>query len=155
MKTPHNIGTTASRAAASETLERLFELSIRLTDAMDRGLAERGLSRPRAELIWRLSARSPMTQRELAEELRCTPRNVTDLVDALEGAGLVARGAHPTDRRATLVTLTRQGKAAAALMQADYGKVAASLFAELSGADLATFVRVVDQTLGRLREGTT
>ena len=36
-------------------------------------------------------------------------RNVTGLVDALEGAGFVTRSPHPTDRRATVVSLTPQG----------------------------------------------
>lgn len=93
-----------------------------------------------------------MTQRELSQGLRCTPRNVTDLVDALEAAGLVARRPHPTDRWATLVSLTKQGKAAAARMQAEYRKLAESLFAGVPGAELATFNKVIDQTLGRLRE---
>ena len=92
-----------------------------LTGAMDLALAERGLSRPRAEVIWRLWQRQPaMSQRELSQALRCTPRNVTDLVDALEAAGLVARGQHPTDRRATQVRLTSQGEAEAARMQAGH-----------------------------------
>ena len=132
-------------------LERLFELALLLYDRMDRGLAERGLSRARAELLWRLRARSPMTQRELSQELHCTPRNVTDLVDGLEAAGLVARGPHPTDRRATLVRLTQQGKAAAVRMQVEYQQFAAELFRDLSPAELASFVKVVDHALGRLR----
>ncbi len=132
-------------------LERLFELTVRLTDAMDQALADRGLTRARAELIWALRRHSPVTQRELSQALRCTPRNVTDLVDALEAAGLVARGPHPTDRRATLVSLTRPGKAAAARMQAEYGKLAAGLFSDLKGEELEVFVGVVDHTLRRLR----
>ena len=133
-------------------LERLFELALLLSDGMDRGLAERGLSRSRAELLWRLRARSPMTQRELSQQLRCTPRNVTDLVDALESTGLVARGAHPTDRRATLVSLTDRGKAAAARLQAEYRQFAAELFHDVPAAELASFVKVVDHALGRLRQ---
>ena len=132
-------------------VERLFELALLLSDGMERGLAERGLSRARAELLWRLRARSPMTQRELSQALRCTPRNVTDLVDALESAGLVARGPHPTDRRATLVSLTEQGNAAAARLQAEYRQFAAELFRDVSAAELASFVKVVDHTVGRLR----
>jgi DNA-binding MarR family transcriptional regulator len=133
-------------------LERLFELALLLADGMERGLAERGLSRSRAELLWRLRARSPMTQRELSQALRCTPRNVTDLVDALEAAGLVARGPHPTDRRATLVSLTDRGKAAAARMQAEYRQFATRLFRDVPAAELASFVKVVDHALGRLRD---
>ena len=141
-----------SEVDGGAALERLFELALLLSDGMDRGLAERGLSRARAELLWRLRARSPMTQRELSQALRCTPRNVTDLVDALETAGLVARGPHPTDRRATLVSLTDRGQAAAARMQAESQQFAAELFCDVSAAELAAFVRVVEHTLGRLRE---
>ena len=89
-------------------LERLFELTVRLTDAMDQALADRGLTRARAELIWALRRHSPVTQRELSQALRCTPRNVTDLVDALEAAGLVARDRHG---RHVLVRRTRRGAA--------------------------------------------
>jgi hypothetical protein len=55
-----------------------------------------------------------MTQRQLSQVLRCTPRNVTGLLDALETAGLVARGRHPSDRPATLVHLTDEGTTLAA-----------------------------------------
>jgi DNA-binding MarR family transcriptional regulator len=78
---------------------------------------------------------------------------VTDLVDALEAAGLVARAPHPTDRRATLVSLTDAGKSDAARMQAEYATLAANLFADLQGEELDAFVRVVDHTLRRLRGG--
>ena len=61
-----------------------------------------------------------MTQRTLSHALRVSPRNVTGLLDALEAGGYVTRGRHPTDRRATLGSLTDQGAAAAARMHADY-----------------------------------
>lgn len=64
----------------------------------------------------------------------------------------MARGPHPTDRRATLVRLTRHGRAAAARTQAEYHKLAASLFGDLSAAELGTFVKIIDQTLRRPRE---
>jgi DNA-binding MarR family transcriptional regulator len=42
------------------------------------------------------------------------PTSVTNTVDRLEAAGLVARELHPGDRRATLVALTRAGRDLAA-----------------------------------------
>ena len=36
--------------------------------------------------------------------------SVTNAVDRLENAGLVTRGPHPTDRRATIVALTADGR---------------------------------------------
>jgi len=120
---------------------------------MESGLSARGLTRARAELIWRLQRHGPMTQRELSQALQCTPRNVTGLVDALQADGLVTRGPHPTDRRATLVQLTERGRAAAAAWQGQFQELAGLLFADLAAADLARFVATIDQMLVRLRDG--
>jgi DNA-binding MarR family transcriptional regulator len=136
---------------ASEMLERLYEVAVLLVDGMDHGLVERGLTRARAELIWRLHQQGPLTQRALSQALQCTPRNVTSLVDALEGAGLVTRRPHPTDRRATLVTLTEQGERAAADWQAGYQEVGRLLFSDLDPAELARFAATLDTLLQRIR----
>jgi DNA-binding MarR family transcriptional regulator len=136
---------------ANLALERLFELAVLLADGMERGLAERGLSRARAEILWRLGRAGPTTQRDLSRALACTPRNITGLVDALEAGGQVARRPHPSDRRATLVTLTAKGDREAALMQADYRKLARSLFGDFEPVLLKRFAGDIDRILGRLR----
>ena len=46
----------------------------------------------------------------LADELRIAPRSATDVVDALETRGWVSRAADPTDRRATVLSLTPDGR---------------------------------------------
>ncbi len=48
---------------------------------------------------------------DLSEELMVRPTTVTLLVDQLAERKLVRRVAHPTDRRANLVTLTASGRA--------------------------------------------
>lgn len=53
----------------------------------------------------------PMTMRELAERMSCEPSNATFVVDRLEKQGLIERHAHPTDRRARQLVLTRDGTA--------------------------------------------
>jgi DNA-binding MarR family transcriptional regulator len=131
-------------------LDKLFELAVRLTGAMQRGLGERGLTASRAEVLLVLDAAGPMVQRRLSEALRCTPRYVTALIDDLEGEGLVKRSAHPTDRRATLVSLTRTGSAAAAKMNAERQEAARWLLGDVPAADLATFVAIADQVLERI-----
>jgi DNA-binding MarR family transcriptional regulator len=141
-----------AQSGPNNVLERLFEVGVLLTEAMDRGLAEQGLTRARAEVIWRLHQHGPTTQRELSDALRCTPRNVTGLVDALEAAGLVTRSPHPSDRRATLVTLTEQGGAAAATWHAEYRRLATFLLGDLDGADHSAFVAMLDRVLSRLRK---
>lgn len=47
----------------------------------------------------------------LADELRIAPRSATEVVDALEERGWVSRTPDPTDRRATVLTLTDAGRA--------------------------------------------
>ena len=138
---------------AQATLERLFELAVLLVDGMESGLSERGLTRARAELIWRVQRQGPMTQRELSQALQCTPRNVTGLVDALQADGYVLREPHPTDRRATLVRLTERGLEAAAELRSGYQDLANLLFADLGAAEFARFAAVLDHLLGRIRTG--
>ena len=46
----------------------------------------------------------------LAGELRIAPRSATDVVDGLEDRGWVSRAADPTDRRATVLSLTADGR---------------------------------------------
>ncbi len=128
-------------------LDRVFELAARLGDMMERALDERGLSTARAEVLVVLHQRGPMVQRELSQALLCTPRHVTGLIDLLEAQGWVARGPHPTDRRATLVSLTEE---AAARMHAERQEAAAALFGDVPADDLATFVAVLDQVLDRI-----
>jgi DNA-binding MarR family transcriptional regulator len=137
-----------------QALEKLFALAVVTHQYMEQGLAARGLSRARVAVLWHLHHRGPMTQRELAEAIGVTPRNVTGLVDALEADGFAARGPHPTDRRATLVSLT--GKAAEAVtgLRGEYDQGAARLFDGVPMEDLAGFVATVDHLLARIPQET-
>jgi DNA-binding MarR family transcriptional regulator len=141
----------AERRALQEALAgRLFELTIVLGDLMARGLAERGLSRARATVISQLRERGPVVQRELSQALDVTPRNVTGLVDGLEAAGLVKRFPHPTDRRATLVRLTRTGERLAERLHADERQFGEVLFEGIRASDLSTMTAALDRVLERL-----
>lgn len=135
-------------------LDTLFELAARLGQLMQQDLGERGLSPARAEAMMVLHQGGPMVQRQLSESLRCTPRHVTTLVDALEAEGWVERRPHPTDRRATLVVLTDEGATEATRMDAGRHEAARSLFGDASRADLATFVAVANQVLQRIAAAT-
>jgi DNA-binding MarR family transcriptional regulator len=152
VKQLHNDERSQNQADAAEALERLFELALLLADGMEHGLRERGLSRARAEVLWRLRHHGPVTQRALSQALRCTPRNVTGLLDGLQAAGLVTRAPHPSDRRATLVSLTDQGAAAAARMDAERQETAQLVFGGLSADDLARFVATVGEVRRRLTD---
>ncbi|TWD82452.1 MarR family transcriptional regulator [Kribbella amoyensis] len=131
-------------------LNRLFAVSILMADDMARGLAARGLTRARATALWEIARHGPLNQRQLADRLQVTPRNVTTLVDALEQSGFVVRTAHADDRRALLVKPTRKGSAAARRMDAESDRLAEDLFGDLPAADVATVDRVLAQLEQRL-----
>jgi DNA-binding MarR family transcriptional regulator len=80
------------------------------------------------------------------------PRHVTGPVDSREAQGWVARSPHPTDRRATLVSLTEQGIEDAARMATERREAADALFGDLSADHLATFVTVLDQVLAGISQ---
>jgi DNA-binding MarR family transcriptional regulator len=138
-------------ASASVSLDRLFELAEVLGAMMERGISEHGLTRARAGLLWALFHDGQMTQRALAARLRVTPRNVTGLLDALEADGLVARAAHPSDRRATLVSLTEPGRTLAAGLRGGRDAMALELFGDMPADQLAAIQDGLETVIARLR----
>jgi DNA-binding MarR family transcriptional regulator len=132
-------------------MDQLFDLAVMLGEVMNNRLAEHGLTPARAEVLWVLHRTGPRTQRELSEVLKCTPRNVTGLVDALEGAEFVERTAHRTDRRAVMVRLSPQGESLIVGWGADREHGAAQLFGGIPAGEIAVFSAVLDRVLARLR----
>ncbi len=133
-------------------LDRILELAVLLGDDMARDLARRGLTGSRAHLVWELHRRGPSTQQALAGALGVTPRAITGLVDALTAGGFVTREPHPHDRRATLVTFTKQGDRAAKALERDHIELAGRLFGDMSPTTFRGFTRGLDAVLARLRE---
>ena len=93
-----------------------------------------------------------MRQRDLADALRVSARNVTGLVEGLQATGFVGRTVHPRDRRATLVTLTEQGTAVARAMQTDEQRLARFLFSDVSDHDVDRLAATLDHVVGQLRD---
>ena len=133
-------------------LDRVLELALLVNADMRRGLAARGLTESRTRLLWELLQRGPSTQRELADALQVSPRNITGLVDALVDTGFVSREPHPTDRRATLVQFTQRGADVARELERDQQEFARVLFEGMPQAQLTGLVRGLDAVLDRLRK---
>lgn len=74
-------------------------------------LSPLGLSLAKLNLLGILvSASQPLTLGELAGKLACVRSNVTQLVDRLEGDGLVRRESDPADRRSIRAVITDAGR---------------------------------------------
>jgi DNA-binding MarR family transcriptional regulator len=136
-----------------QLLDELLQVVVLLGDDMNQQLAERGLSRPRAELLWVLGRQGPSTQASLASHLRVSSRNITGLVDGLAETGFVIRAPHPSDRRAILVTLTEQGQSSYDRLLSEKYELAADLFGKFPDAQrrqLSAHLTSIIETLMRL-----
>lgn len=122
-----------------------------LDEDMARANAVLGLTPARTHLLWELGQRGPVPQRVLAAALKVTPRAVTGLVDALVAQELVTREAHPTDRRATLVTLTARGEALVDQLKRDHKTLARALFASMPDAEFESFSQSLAGVIDRLQ----
>jgi DNA-binding MarR family transcriptional regulator len=121
------------------TLDRILELTVLLSKDMTDSLARMGLTESRAHLVWQLQQRGPCTQAALAADLHVTPRAITALVDALVETGFVTRELHPSDRRATLVTLTARGRTTAQALADSHRRLARQLFGDLPDDAFGSF----------------
>lgn len=133
----------------TDTLDKVLALSMLITTDLQRFEEAHGVTTSRVQLLWNLGASGPCTQRALADALDVTPRNITGLVDGLVGSGHVTREKHPTDRRATHVTLTPKGTALVAEMQTSHAHLADQLFGDMDKRRLADFTRALDATVAR------
>lgn len=118
----------------SERLQALAALTARFSGSYLRWMGSRGsaLSYPRLRVLELLEVGGPTIMRSLADSLGMTARNITAIVDALEDAHLVVRRPHPTDRRATVVELTDEGRAETDLARGRSLERVASAFGALS-----------------------
>ena len=111
-------------------------------------MQDRGLTYARMRLLGALYCGGPQIMSSISGELCVTRRNVTALVDAMEEEELVRRKPHPTDRRATVIELTRKGERTADAMYDEHREAVSELFLELSEEDRRELIRL----LGLLRE---
>jgi DNA-binding MarR family transcriptional regulator len=132
-------------------LDRMLELMLLLREDMRVGLAREGLTESRAHLLWELEHRGPCTQRVLADAVNVTPRTITTLIDGLVATGFVTREPHPADRRATLITFTPRGEAAARRLVEGHRRLAHELFEDLPADVLDGFDAGLVHVIARVR----
>jgi DNA-binding MarR family transcriptional regulator len=131
-------------------LDQLLAVTVLLQEDLDRFFENTPLTTARTHLLWELRRLGSSTQQALAGALSVSARNITGLVDGLEKSGYVVRAPHPTDRRATLVSLTSLGEQTMEQMEADHRMLARTLVADLSAEDLGALERSLDVVLARL-----
>ena len=139
-------------SAEITVLDRLLEIGELFQKDMARAFEGTPLTPARTRLLWDLQHGGPSTQHALAERLEVSPRNITGLVDALEAGGYVTRSPHPSDRRATIVSLAASAQRMMRRMQREHAELSADLLGAVEPADRPAFERGVDAAVARLRE---
>lgn len=111
---------------------------------------ERARTTPGQYRMLRVLARCDGPQRPgaLAGILDVAPRSVTSKVDDAEAAGLVRRLPDPTDRRATLVELTDEGRKTLAAVAAERETSAGTLLSRLDDDDRHELLRLLRVVAG-------
>jgi DNA-binding MarR family transcriptional regulator len=107
-------------------------------------LAPVGLTHAQSRAL-RIVARAdgPMRMTDIADALGIVPRAATTVIDALEEAGLVTRGADSNDRRAIVVSLTGKGRRLRERLSEARLRAAEAVFAPLSPADQRQLLRLL------------
>ena len=127
---------------ALEIADLLGQVVRRLHRGTSEALAPLGLSRAQSRVV-RLVADGPLRMATIAERLAVVPRTVTDLVDGVEAAGLVARHPDPEDRRSTFVALTAGGRLLLDRLEVARRESAEQAFGRLDQADRAVLLRLL------------
>jgi DNA-binding MarR family transcriptional regulator len=114
-----------------------------------KGLAARfKTTLPRFDLMAQLE-RVPegLQMGELSRRMLVTGGNVTGIVDQLERSGLIVRTEDPSDRRAYLVKLTKEGRRLFGQMAAEHESWIVKLFSGIPKREQ----RALNESLSRLR----
>lgn len=98
------------RSPAQQLWALIMESTSSSEVRMAAAAAAAGLSPVSAWTLVRLDPDVPISQKELAGRLRCSPSTVVDPADRLEERGLVVRRTHPDDRRIKVLLVTEEGR---------------------------------------------
>jgi len=104
--------------------------------------------------LWGVESGPEGTRRmhELADALAIERYNLTRIVDRLENEGLVTRSRPPEDRRATFVTVTKQGRALRKKMWKVYEAAVDELFlTQFTSAERRTISEALDRAASAAR----
>ena len=133
-------GDVAEPMAAITALMRTQQIILQRAETV---LKPFGLTFARYEMLTLLSfARDgALAMSKASALLQVHATSVTNVVDRLEGAGLVARTKHPTDKRTTVIVLSERGRDLAAAATEELN---ARVFAEsgFSEGDVNTLIRI-------------
>lgn len=142
---------------AMATIGRLGRLAAVAGPRVEAGLARHGLTVGEFDVLAALRRTGEpctLTPTVLARALMLSPAAMTNRLDRLERAGLVARRLDPGNRRSILVTLTGDGRTRVDAAVTDHVATEEELLAALPAADRRTLDDLLRRLLAALERPT-
>lgn len=102
-----------------------------------------GITPAQSRALKVIGSNQPLRLSVLAGWLRIAPRSTTEVADALEELGWIDRSADPSDRRATMVSLTGEGQLLLRRIEDVRGEAAERVLDVLSERDRRTLDRIL------------
>ena len=106
----HGWADAADGMAAVTSLMRAQQIVLGRVEAVLKGF-DITFARYEVLMLLLFSRQGRLPMRVIGQRLQVHPTSVTNAVDRLEVAQLVVRNPHPSDRRATLIEITPEGRA--------------------------------------------
>ncbi len=118
---------------------------------LDAGLEQANTNFATWRVLQALSTTDHVIQRELAHLLEVEGPTLVRRLDQLEAAHLVTRTPSPSDRRATVISLTPQGEALFQRVRSSMAKMESTLLADLAPQDVTATLRVLRHLIEKSR----
>ena len=141
----------SSRTATSDDLATRLRYALTRTARRLRQESSTGLSPALTAALSTVERHGPLTPSELADAERVQRPTATRIVARLEDQGLISRAADPADGRASLISITDEGRALMAEIRERKDAYLAARLDELDPADVEALGRAAD-VLERLLE---
>jgi DNA-binding MarR family transcriptional regulator len=139
-----DVETQKTKGSSDTTIFSLLHAAHALEDKLEETLNGVGLSTPKYSVLNELnSAGTPLSLSDLAARLSCVRSNMTQLVDRLEGDGLVKRVDDPADRRGVKAAITEEGQARYELGYAEVARLHEDFAASVGDEDKAALRRLL------------
>ena len=138
-----------------ELFDALATVNRKLRSVFDARVKERGLTLPRARMLFALARKEGLNQRELAEELDIETPTIVRLLDGMEKQGFIERRVEISDRRAKQIHMTDIGRSVADEIQKLASDIREEVLGGLQPQEIAVALKVVSkiatniQSIGR------
>ena len=93
-----------------------------------------------------------MSQQQLAASLYIRPQSISEAIGILESRGYIRKEASPADRRVTLIHITEEGRAQAAVLAGERRQHAQQFFTVLTEEEKDSLMQILSK-LDRTQEG--